>query len=94
MCGTASSRGPSEGSNSPRVAALEVFLQPHIWYGSATRIDTEEMDRLLKEADGIEIAHAVAEIEVLRNTMPAFDSPGSRQVVAGISAALRALGRG
>jgi hypothetical protein len=52
------------------------------------------MDRLLKEADAIEIAHAVAEIEVLRNTMPAFDSPGSRPVVAGISAALRALGRG
>jgi hypothetical protein len=33
-----------------------------IWYGNAMRIDAEEMDRLRKEADGIEIAHAIAHL--------------------------------
>ena len=52
------------------------------------------MDRLRKEAHGIEIACAVTKIEVLRNRMLALGSPDSREVVAGIDTALGALGRG
>ena len=65
-----------------------------IWYGGARRIDAKGMDRLRKEADCIEIAHAAARLEVLRSIMQACESPVSRQVVAGINAALHALGRG
>jgi hypothetical protein len=65
-----------------------------IWYGAARRIDAEEMDRLRKEANEIEIACAIAEIEVLRNRMLALGSPDSQEVVVGIDAALGALGRG
>ena len=64
-----------------------------IWYGHARRIDAEEMDRLRKGADNVEIARALAGIEALRNRMLASQSPASRQVVAGLNAALRALGR-
>jgi hypothetical protein len=51
------------------------------------------MDQLRKGANNVEIAHAVAGIEVLRNKMLVSQSPASRQVVAGLNAALRALGR-
>jgi phytoene/squalene synthetase len=64
-----------------------------IWYGDARRINADEMDRLRQVAENTELAHAVAGIEVLRNRMLASRSPASRQVVAGLSAALRALGR-
>ena len=65
-----------------------------IWYGNARRIDAEEMDRLRQEADDIEIACAVAEIKMLRNRMLVLETPDSREVVAGIDAALGALGLG
>jgi hypothetical protein len=65
-----------------------------IWYGTARRIDAEEMDRPRKEADDIEIACAVAEIKMLRNRMLVLETPDSREVVAGIDAALGALGLG
>jgi hypothetical protein len=64
-----------------------------IWYGDARRIDAEEMDRLRRGAENTELARAVAGIEVLRNRMLASRSPASRQVVVGLNAALRALGR-
>ncbi len=64
-----------------------------IWYGDARRIDAEEMDRLRRGAENSELAHAVAGIKILRNRMLASPSPASRQVVAGLNAALRALGR-
>jgi hypothetical protein len=64
-----------------------------IWYGDARCICAEEMDRLRREAENTELAHAVAGIEVLRNRMLASRSPTSRQVVAGLTAALCALGR-
>jgi hypothetical protein len=51
------------------------------------------MDRLRREAENTELAHAVAGIEVLRNRMLASRSPASRQVVVGLNDALRALGR-
>jgi hypothetical protein len=64
-----------------------------IWYGDARRINAEEMDRLRQIAENTEFAHAIAGIELLRNSMLASRSPASRQVVAGLNAALRALGR-
>ena len=64
-----------------------------IWYGQARRIDAQEMDRLRRGAENTTLAHAIAETKVLRNRMLASRSPASRQVVAGLDAALRALGR-
>ena len=64
-----------------------------IWYGDARRIDAAEMDRLRRGAEHAELAHAVAGIEVLRNTMLIARSPAARQVIYGLEAALRALGR-
>jgi hypothetical protein len=60
-----------------------------IWRGNA-----EEMDRISREATKIELAHAIARIEVLRDRMQAARTPGSLQVVAGLDAALDALGLG
>ena len=51
-----------------------------IWYGYARRICVKEMDRLRKEARGIEIVCAVTKIEVLRNRMLALGPPDSREV--------------
>jgi len=64
-----------------------------IWYGDARRIDAAEMDRLRRGAEDAELAHAVAGIALLRNTMLASRSPAYRQVISGLDAALRALGR-
>jgi hypothetical protein len=64
-----------------------------IWYGDARRIDAAEMDRLRQGAEHAELAHAVAGIEVLRNTMLTARSPAAQQVISGLDAALRALGR-
>jgi hypothetical protein len=64
-----------------------------IWYGQARRIDAEEMDRLRREAENTKLAHAITETEVLRNRMLASRSSASSRVVAGLNAALRALGR-
>jgi hypothetical protein len=58
------------------------------WHGNA-----EEMDRISREATNIELAHAIARIEVLTDRMLAAPTPASLQVVAGLDAALRALGR-
>ena len=57
------------------------------------RIGAEEMDRLRRGRRKMDLAHAVASVEVLKNRMLASPSPASRQVVAGFNAALRALGR-
>jgi hypothetical protein len=65
-----------------------------LWYGQARRIDAVEMDRLRRGAENTELTHAIAGTEVLRNRMLASRSPASRQAVAGITAALLALGRG
>ena len=64
-----------------------------IWYGDVRRIDAEEMDRLWRGAEVTELAHAVAQIEVIKNRMLAAQSPACRQVVAGLNSALSALGR-
>jgi hypothetical protein len=64
-----------------------------IWYGDARRIDAAEMDRLRRGAEHAEFAHAVAGIKVLRNTMLASRSPAALQVISGLDAALRALGK-
>jgi len=63
-----------------------------IWYGDAKRIDAQEMDRLRSEAENVELAHAIAGIEVLRNRMLASRTPASLQVVDCLNAALRSLG--
>lgn len=65
----------------------------NIWYGDARRIDAEEMDRLRGEAEKVELAHAIAGTEVLRNRMLVSRSAASHEVVAGLNAALRALCR-
>lgn len=65
-----------------------------IWYGDAKRIDAEEMDRLRRGAENAELARAIAGIDALKKGMLASRSPTSRQVVAGLNVALRALGRG
>jgi hypothetical protein len=64
-----------------------------IWYCQARRIDADEMDRLRRGAENTELAHAIFAIQVLRNRMLASRSPASHEVVAGLDAALRALGR-
>ena len=64
-----------------------------IWYGDARRVDAAEMDRLRSVADDSEIAGAIAGIELLKDRMMVSRSPASHQVVAGLNAALRALGR-
>src|SRR5258705_13259522 len=64
-----------------------------IWYGDARRIDAEEMDMLRQAAFRADLAHAVANIGILRNRMLASGRQGARHVVAGLDAALRALGR-
>jgi hypothetical protein len=64
-----------------------------IWYGDARRIDAEEMDLLRAAAVVAEVDHAALGIEVLRTRLAGSPSPVSREVVAGIDAALRALGR-
>jgi len=51
------------------------------------------MDRLRQVAENTELAHAIAGIELLRNRMLASRSPASHEIVAGLNAALRALGR-
>jgi hypothetical protein len=65
-----------------------------IWYGHARRIDAEEMDRLRRRAEEAELAYAIAGIQVLRNRMLTSHSPASREVVAALGAALRAVGCG
>jgi hypothetical protein len=45
------------------------------------------------EAEKAELAHAIVGTEVLRNRMAASCSPVSHELVAGLNAALRALGR-
>lgn len=64
-----------------------------IWYGQARRIDAEEMDRLRRGAEDAEVAYAVAGIEFLRNGMLVTRSPAFHDLVAGLTVALRALGR-
>jgi hypothetical protein len=64
-----------------------------IWYGDAWRIDAREMDRLRQAASRTEFTNAIACIETLRNQMLASRSDAARQVVAGLNAALCALGR-
>jgi hypothetical protein len=63
-----------------------------IWYGDAKRIDAKEMDRLRQVAQQAELALAVGAIEALRSRMLSSRSAASRQVVAGLGAALLALG--
>jgi hypothetical protein len=63
-----------------------------IWYGDARRIEAEEMDRLRREAENAELAHAVAAIKLLKKRMLTSCSPESDQVVAGLAATLEALG--
>jgi hypothetical protein len=63
-----------------------------LWYRDASRIDAEEMDMLRHAAFRAELTHAVANIEILRSGMLALGSESARQVVAGLDAALRALG--
>jgi len=64
-----------------------------IWYGDARRIEAREMDRLRQEASRTELTNAIASIETLRKQMLASRSDAARQVVAGLDAALCALGR-
>jgi biotin synthase-related radical SAM superfamily protein len=56
--------------------------------------NAEEMDWVKRQATNIELAHAMAKIEVLKDSMLAARTPDSLEVVAGLDAALRALGRG
>jgi hypothetical protein len=64
-----------------------------IWYGQAKRIDAEEMDKLRAKAACVEIYHAVDAIELLRERLLGSSAPAACEVVAGLDAALRALGR-
>jgi hypothetical protein len=64
-----------------------------MWYGDVRRVDAAEMDRLRRVAEDSEIARAIAGIEFLKNRMMVSRSPTSHQVIAGLNAALRALGR-
>jgi hypothetical protein len=50
------------------------------------------MDRLRSAAEKVELDQAIAGIEVLRKRMQAARTPASLQVVAGLDAALDALG--
>ena len=72
---------------------LSVSRTRDIWYGQARRIEAEEMDRLRRGAEDAELACALAGIEVLRNGMLATRSPAFHDLVAGLTVALRALGR-
>jgi hypothetical protein len=64
-----------------------------IWYGDARRIDAREMDRLRQAATQAVFTNAIASIETLRSRMLASRSDDARQVIAGLNAALCALGR-
>jgi hypothetical protein len=65
-----------------------------IWYGDARRIEADEMDRLRQVAEDAELALAVAGIEFLRSRLLASHSPGADDVIAGLTAALVAIGCG
>lgn len=63
-----------------------------IWYGTARRIESHEMDQLRDCAQRSEIASAVAGLQVLRDSLAGTGAPAGGKVVAGIDAALRLLG--
>lgn len=88
--------GDKVGAAILRVARRTTFLfsrTKDLWYGVAARIDAAEMDQLREVAARVEIALALAGIEILRTRLIGSSSPISRDVVAGLDAALQALGR-
>jgi hypothetical protein len=62
-----------------------------IWYGDARRIDAEEMDRLRREAEEVELSQAVAAIEFLTNKALATPSSASHQMISSLHTALLAF---
>jgi hypothetical protein len=64
-----------------------------IWYGDAKRIAADEMDRLRRTAEDAELTLAVAGIEFLRSRLLASCSPAADELIAGLTAALLAIGR-
>lgn len=64
-----------------------------LWYAEAHRIDAVEMDRLRKCAIGAEIDQSVVALEVLRERLSQVPSDATRELINGIDAALRVLGR-
>jgi hypothetical protein len=76
-----------------RVLNMPFSRTRDIWYGDARRVDADEMDRLRRAAEQADLAHAVAAIEVLRSRLLASRSPKFHEVIAGLTAALLAIGR-
>lgn len=64
-----------------------------LWYGQARRVDADEMDQLRSIARHAGLYRSVAGVEELRETMLKSGSPAAHEVVSGLDAALRALGR-
>jgi hypothetical protein len=62
-----------------------------IWYGDARRIDAKEMDRLRQVADEVELAQAVAGVELAIKRIESSGSPEAAQVIAGLVAAIEML---
>jgi hypothetical protein len=64
------------------------------WYADPRRrIAPDELDRLRQTAERAELVQAVAAIEVLRSRLLASRSPAAREVIAGLTGALRAISR-
>lgn len=65
-----------------------------LWYGDARIIAAHEMDWLRKRAVIAEVDRAVDDLNDLRAHLSKTGTPDSQEVITGIDAALRALGRG
>jgi hypothetical protein len=62
-----------------------------LWYGTARRVDANEMVRLRRTARQVELSQAVIAVRLIESRLRQSCSPYAREAAANLSLALRAI---